>query len=150
MTRIARTFFLALMCFVLLTPVAARAATPEATYENAVLKYTNIERTNRDLRALKISTCVDKYAEKQAARMRAAGKLAHQNMTTIMNGCGLKSVGENIAYGFPSGKGVVGAWMKSSGHRANILRGSYRLMGVGAVRDSDGVWWVSQVFGTLK
>ena len=38
-------------------------------------------------------------------------------------------------------------WMPSPGHRANILRPQYRLMGIGAVRDEHGRWWSSQVFG---
>lgn len=150
MTRFFRLCLLASMCFVLLTPISASAATPEWTYETAVLTYTNANRTDRDLHALKINACVDRYAERQARRMRDARKLYHQNMSPIMTNCGLKSVGENIAYGYSSGRSVVNAWMRSSGHRANILKSSYRLMGVGAVRDSRGVWWVSQVFGTAK
>lgn len=138
------------MCFVLLTPIPASAATPEWTYETAVLKYTNANRTNHDLHSLKVSTCVDRYAERQARRMRDAHKLYHQKLSPIMTNCGLKSAGENIAYGYSSGRSVVNAWMHSTGHRANILRPSYRLMGVGAVRDSHGVWWVSQIFGTAK
>ena len=55
---------------------------------------------------------------------------------------------ENIAYGYSTGRAVVTAWMKSPGHRANLLKGNMRWIGVGAVQDKNGVWWVSQVFGT--
>ena len=37
--------------------------------------------------------------------------------------------------------------MKSPGHKANLLNSKMRLIGVGAVQDKNGVWWVSQVFG---
>ena len=37
--------------------------------------------------------------------------------------------------------------MNSEGHRANILKPDYRLMGIGARKGSDGLWYVSQVFG---
>ena len=43
-------------------------------------------------------------------------------------------VGENIAYGFgrrSSPKKIVKAWMKSPGHRANILNRSFERIGIG-------------------
>ncbi|MBK5117578.1 MAG: hypothetical protein JJE23_11745, partial [Thermoleophilia bacterium] len=43
-------------------------------------------------------------------------------------------LGENIAYGFgsqSSPKLIVKAWMKSSGHRANILNRSFEHIGIG-------------------
>jgi len=46
-------------------------------------------------------------------------------------------LGENIAWGSGSRaepKSIVKAWMKSPGHRANILHGSFRDLGVGVVR----------------
>jgi uncharacterized protein YkwD len=44
------------------------------------------------------------------------------------------SVGENIAYGsgrLSTPRAIAGAWMKSPGHRANILSTSYRSIGIG-------------------
>lgn len=41
-------------------------------------------------------------------------------------------IGENIAYGYPTAyDAVVGGWMCSSGHRANIMNASYNELGVG-------------------
>ena len=37
--------------------------------------------------------------------------------------------------------------MNSSEHRANILNRSFRLIGLGAVQDGRGRWWVAQTFG---
>ena len=73
--------------------------------------------------------------------------MCHQDLGPILRGCNLRTVGENVAYGYPSGSAVIGGWMGSSGHRANILNSSYRLLGVGAVRSSDGRWYAAQVFG---
>ena len=45
-------------------------------------------------------------------------------------------LGENLAWGtgrLGTPRGVVRAWMQSPGHRANILRGSYRELGIGVV-----------------
>jgi uncharacterized protein YkwD len=49
-------------------------------------------------------------------------------------GSGAFSVGENIAWGtlwLATPREIVGAWMRSAGHRANILDGRYRYTGVG-------------------
>ena len=45
-------------------------------------------------------------------------------------------LGENLAWGtgsFATPRGAVQAWMKSAGHRANILKRGYRELGVGVV-----------------
>lgn len=46
------------------------------------------------------------------------------------------AAGENLAYGFSSGNGVVTAWMNSAEHRANILDKNYQDVGFG-IADSQ-------------
>jgi len=41
-----------------------------------------------------------------------------------MRRCNLDAVGENVAYGYSTGLAVVGAWMRSDGHRHNIVIGA--------------------------
>lgn len=135
-----------LMTVMIFTFTPASAVTSSA-YEYDVHKTTNVKRAAADRALVYKHWCVDKYAEKQAAWMASHRSLKHQNMRTILDACNLTSVSENIAYGFSSGKNVVAAWMRSSGHRANLLSSKMRLIGVGAVQDKNGVWWVSQVFG---
>jgi uncharacterized protein YkwD len=135
---------LMVMLILAFTPASAVTST---TYEADVIRWTNIKRADYDKVAVKAQSCVDKYAERQAAWMASHKSLKHQNLRTVLNGCDLTSVSENIAYGYASGFGTVGAWMRSKGHRANLLSSNKRLIGVGAVQDKDGVWWVAQVFG---
>lgn len=55
--------------------------------------------------------------------------------------------GENIAAGYATPAAVMDAWMKSSGHRANILNCASRAIGVGLGRGgSYGTYW-TQDFG---
>ncbi|MFI9719536.1 CAP domain-containing protein [Streptomyces sp. NPDC052396] len=54
--------------------------------------------------------------------------------------------GENIARGHPDAHTVMDAWMRSSGHRQNILNGEYRTLGVGVRQGPGGPWW-TQDFG---
>ncbi|WP_173139341.1 CAP domain-containing protein [Kibdelosporangium persicum] len=52
--------------------------------------------------------------------------------------------GENIAQGQRSARQVMESWMRSEGHRENILRCGFRTIGVGL--DTNGFYWV-QNFG---
>lgn len=144
-----RAFAGALMVMLVLTFTPSSAAMTSTTYEADVIRWTNIKRADYDKTAVRAQWCVDKYAERQAAWMASQRTLKHQNLRTVLDACNLSSVSENIAYGYSSGWRVVGAWMKSSGHRANLLSSNKRLIGVGAVQDKNGVWWVAQVFGKL-
>ncbi|UBI36569.1 MULTISPECIES: CAP domain-containing protein [Streptomyces] len=54
--------------------------------------------------------------------------------------------GENIARGHADAHAVVDAWMRSAGHRQNILNCDYRTLGVGVEHGAGGPWW-TQDFG---
>ena len=142
----ARVLAGTLMTVMIFTFTPASAVT-STTYEKDVIKVTNVKRVQRDKVAVKQQSCVDRYAERQAAWLASHRVLKHQNLRTILRACHLSGVSENIAYGYSSGSLVVSAWMKSPGHRTNLLSSKMRYIGVGAVRDKKGVWWVSQVFG---
>jgi hypothetical protein len=58
------------------------------------------------------------------------------------------SVGENIAYGYSTPSAVMNGWMNSSGHRANILNSSFRVIGVSAAATSNGTLYWTQDFGS--
>lgn len=57
-----------------------------------------------------------------------------------------KAFAENVAMGQWDAASAMGSWMSSSGHRANILGGSWKSIGVGAFRQGGTVYWV-QLFG---
>ena len=48
--------------------------------------------------------------------------------------------------GYPTPEAVMVGWMDSTGHRENILRPSFRRLGIG-VHDNGTIWW-TQVFFT--
>lgn len=132
-----------------LVPAGASAkATPATTYAANAFRATNAHRVHHDRVRLKKSACLTRAADRWARQMARSGRMTHQRLGPVLAGCRVSWAGENIAVGFPSGRSVVTrGWMRSSGHRANILRPQYRLMGVGAARDGHGRWWISQVFG---
>jgi uncharacterized protein YkwD len=126
------------------------SASVSGRYEHEVTVRTNAERSIRQLHVVKKSTCLDRYAEAQARKMAKAERMYHQDLGTILTKCHLREVGENVAYGYTSGKAVTAAWMHSPGHQANLLNPAHRLIGVGAYTDSRGEFFVSQVFGRSR
>jgi uncharacterized protein YkwD len=54
--------------------------------------------------------------------------------------------GENVAQGQPNPHAVMTAWMKSPGHRANILNPDFATIGVGVEFGTGGPYW-TQNFG---
>jgi len=125
----------------------ARAGLPALEYQAEAFTVTNVQRLLHERAPLRHGACVQKWAVRQARKMARQERMFHQDLARVAKDCGLSYAGENVAYGYPTGRSVVrDGWMKSPGHRANILSTSYRQMGIGA-RKADGVWYVAQVFG---
>ncbi|QIX25974.1 CAP domain-containing protein [Nocardioides sp. JQ2195] len=121
--------------------------TSPKTYKNQAVRATNRHRADEDRKRLRSQDCLKRMARNHARRMASQRRMFHQDLGRVMSECHLTMVGENVAYGYPSGRSVVNrGWMHSDGHRANILQRRYRLIGV-AARKGDGRWYVAQVFG---
>lgn len=125
---------------------AARAAAVD--YQGDVFGRSNVERRLHDRRAFRHQWCVQHYAVRQAARMARQQRMFHQDLRPVLRNCGLRKAGENVAYGFTTGSAVVvDGWMKSIEHRRNLLDPDFRLLGAGARRGANGLWYAVQVFG---
>jgi uncharacterized protein YkwD len=137
-----------------LLPVTAAQSQVEEGASQSVAKYqkqaravTNNKREAHDLVQLRYGKCVQRFAAKQARRMANQDRMFHQDLGPVMNRCHLNGAGENVAYGYPTGRKVVRAWMRSEGHRANILEPSYRILGMAMRRSDNGTPYAAQVFG---
>ena len=147
MRRIPTLAVSAAVLVALLVPGVAEAS-PASEYAAKAVDATNVAREANDRKAFKVDECLRGFAVKQARRMAAAGEIFHQDLGPIMETCGLVTTGENVAYGYPTGRKVVNqGWMRSDGHRANILNPDFKLVAVAARRDEGGTWFVAQVFG---
>ena len=101
--------------------------------EAAVVARTNDARAKRGLGPLAADASLMNGARRQAAWMARNRSLSHGQGVT-----------ENIAMGQSSASGTVADWMRSDGHRANIL-GSHSRIGVAMARAADGtVYWCQQ------
>jgi uncharacterized protein YkwD len=151
MTRSA-TILLALLTLCPMLGTAPAGAvlppSPEAQYQHQAFTATNNARHHHNRAALHSQDCVQKFAVMQARKMANQDRMFHQELGPIMRECHLSAAGENVAFGYPSGRSAVkDGWMHSAGHRANILNRYFRLLGIGARRSADGTWYASQVFG---
>lgn len=108
-------------------------------FDRRLLELVNQERSRRGLNSLSLSQKLDQAADEYADRMARGDFFSHtdgENGSTVstrvtQEGYQWKTVGENLAAGQTSPEEVFKAWMKSPGHRANIVNPNYTHMGVG-------------------
>ncbi len=90
-----------------------------------------------------------KYAQDWAEKMAKDRRLTHSNMRDIMS-LGFSTALENIAYGQKTEKDVMRTWLKSTGHRRNILNKSVDSIGCGFYYDNRDIIYWCVCFGKLK
>jgi uncharacterized protein YkwD len=123
-----------------------------------VVDLVNQQRAANGLGALVVTTPLTNAAVWKARHMAYYSYMAHDDpappvaRTTWdrLDTCGVpvSYEGENIAYGYQSPAAVMNGWMNSSGHRANILSGNYKAIGVGAASNSSGILYWAQDFSS--
>jgi uncharacterized protein YkwD len=114
----------------------------------AVVAEVNAARWRSHLGPLATDPVLVRAAHKRARAMAAANRLSHAGWERVVRGEGAvaRSIGENVAFNYPTATAVVDGWMQSRGHRANILGTSFRRIGVGCVADARGRLWWAQDF----
>lgn len=103
-----------------------------------MLDYTNAIREQQGCGPLRLDSALVEAAGKHASDMVRRHYLDHTNPDgqdpgDRMAAAGYRGSGwgENIAAGYDSAQKVVTAWMKSDGHRKNILNCRFTSIGVG-------------------
>ena len=121
-------------------------------YEQEVVRLVNAQRAQNGLKPLTENWELSRVARYKSEDMARSRYFSHESPTygspyQMMRAFGLtyRSAGENIAYGQRTPAAVVSAWMNSSGHRANILNGSYTQIGVGYYE--SGNYWTQMFIG---
>lgn len=106
--------------------------------EQGLLQQVNAERARYGLPLFQIDKRLQLMARQHCSWMANAQSMTHSSM----------NVAENIAMGQPDHASVTTTWMNSSGHRANILNGGHRFIGVcGYVSPSGQIFWCQQFTG---
>jgi len=112
-------------------------------YAQVVVNLVNVERAKAGLKPLEIDAKVASAAQIRAKEVITVFSHTRPDGSSCFTalsqtGALYKGAGENIARGQRSPEQVVKEWMASEGHRANILNGNFKYIGVGV----DGTAWV--------
>ena len=119
-----------------------------------VVNLTNSRRRNHGCRNLIRNDALDRAAQTHTNKMATRNMLSHElpgepslGVRVRRAGYNWTGVAENIAAGYTTPRAVVRGWMRSSGHRRNILNCRYRHIGVGYALSPRGTPYWTQVFG---
>lgn len=123
-----------------------------------IVTETNKERAASALAPLSRSAVLDRAATLKAEHMAANEYFSHFSPDGVSPWYWFKQAdytfvhaGENLAVYFTDSREIVDAWMDSPKHRANILDGNYREIGIGVAQgefEGYDTVYVVQLFGT--
>lgn len=118
----------------------APTAAQVAAYEARVIHLINVVRAANHRGKLVASPCPDRFAESWASHLARTWRFSHQSLTPALRACSATLVAENLARGYTADRTYI-AWMRSPGHKANILNPRLTRIGVAAVF-ARGQWTV--------
>jgi uncharacterized protein YkwD len=120
--------------------------------EELAVKLTNGQRAKHGCSALHVDSHLRAAARGHSKDMHLRNYFEHNSLSGATPWDRIKALGyalpgaENIAMGYVTPKAVVDGWMKSPGHRANILNCNLKAVGIGIEYGAGGPWW-TQDFG---
>lgn len=140
------------------TELVARCTPPPAivqvvNVQDPVVASVNGHRANAGLAPVAVDERLTSAAQSHANDLAHRGVLTHTGsggtdagQRISVYGYGWTTWAENAAAGQRTPAEVMNAWMKSAGHKANILNGSMVNIGVAAAVGSNGVtYWVMEL-----
>lgn len=118
-----------------------------------------LDRTNAERKAAGLPEFVPNAKLFQAAREHSANMAKQNRMSHVLDGrthadraaaagYPYSFLGENIAWNQRDCAQVVECWMRSSGHRANILSRNYTEIGIAVAVNERGERYWTQIFGS--
>jgi len=140
-------------------PLRAEKEYPEAFLaKDGVIELTNIQREKYGFPLLKENAKLNEIARAKLEDMFKNQYFSHyspigEGVADLAKNFGYEflAIGENLAMGnFQDDKTLVGSWMTSPGHRANILNSAYQEIGVAVgkgIFKGETTWLAVQHFG---
>ncbi len=135
-----------------LVPTLQQCTPP--SQQQQVVDLTNQRRAEYGRPAVRVSSALSTAAQRHSEWQARNATMSHTGSGGSSAGQRIAATGyqacawaENVAAGQPDAQRVMGSWMNSSGHRANIL-GNYRDIGVGLAYSSGGTPYWTMVLAT--
>lgn len=122
--------------------LAACQPTPQ---QDSVRSHINESRQAQGVPQLGGDLIIDYKAQAWAEHLAATGRLAHSTLSSGVGGMAWTAVAENVGRGSSIGS-VHEQFMRSSGHRRNILDRRWDRVGTGYAVGRDGYTYIVQVF----
>ncbi|PSL46118.1 uncharacterized protein YkwD [Chitinophaga niastensis] len=128
----------------------ADSSTAGGSMDEQILYYTNKFRQSHGLKPLQLDETISQQARRHSRDMaNGSTGFGHEgfedrvaNVSKKMGRVG--AAAENVAYGTLDAESVVDGWIKSPGHRKNML-GDYNLIGIGTA-EKGRLTFFTQVF----
>jgi uncharacterized protein YkwD len=117
---------------------ASHAATTQSQVEQSLIAAVNDVRAEHNLRPLQVDPHLVEAARAHSTTLLRSNVFEHGSFAEriALHGARGPAFGENLAWGtgrLASARSIVGAWMSSPGHRANLLRPGWTRIGIGAL-----------------
>ena len=116
---------------------------------NEIAAGVNAQRRANGLSPLAYNATLGKAAVTHACDMSVNGFFGHRgsngaNAQACVQAAGYRdcTVAENLAWGYPNAGQIIGGWMGSAGHRANMLHPRVKEMGIAVTNGAKGPNWV--------
>lgn len=149
---------LAWVSFFFINAHSAHAGESKPYSRSELLAQINKVRLQNDLEKLTLNAELNRAAQNKVNDMVRNGYFGHETPTglrffdfMLASGYAYRKAGENLAVHYTSSKSLVTAWLKSQGHRANVLNDTYTDTGIGiayGTRNGQKGWFVVELFGT--
>lgn len=128
----------------------ADSTTTGGSLEEQILYYTNKFRQSKGLKPLQLDETISQQARRHSRDMaNGSTGFGHEGFEDRVAYVSKKmgrvgAAAENVAYGTLDAEAVVDGWIKSPGHRRNML-GDYNLIGIGTA-GKGRITFFTQVF----
>ena len=116
-----------------------------------ILYYVNKFRRSKGLKPLELNNVISIEARDHSKSMATGRRgFGHDGFESRVDDISKKlgtvrAAAENVAYGNLSAEAVVDGWIKSPGHRKNML-GDFNLIGIGTARGKGNIVYFTQIF----
>ncbi|ROP32493.1 CAP domain-containing protein [Couchioplanes caeruleus] len=133
---------------------AQAAVVSTSTLQTQVVSLSNQARVKAGCKALKVNAALLWAARGHSKYMATSGRFSHTGARNSTFAARARAAGytaarsENIAWGYRSAREVVNGWLKSPGHRRNLLDCGARTFAVGVVYSTNGTPYYTQMFGS--
>ena len=136
-------------------PAGAAPSAAQVAQENRVTQLANAHRARAGCPALRVDSRLVTAARRHSQDMARRRYFSHTSpggttpwQRIAATGYPRAAMAENIAAGQPTAAAVVDAWMRSAGHRRNILNCGMRAVGVGLATGGPYRYYWTQDFGS--